>query len=107
MLENNGIGERIKAKREENKWSQEELAKRMGYSTKSTITKIETGINDVSSSTIFKFANVLGTTVEYLMGINTKQNVSISTKEICTIELTGDDLQDIINFINYLKSRRE
>lgn len=64
----NNIGEKIKLKRLEKKWTQEELATRMGYKTKSTITKIENGINDVSQKKVVKFAEVLGVSVAYLMG---------------------------------------
>lgn len=48
--------------------TQEELAKRMGYKSKSTINKIELGINDVNQSTATKFAVALNTTIAYLMG---------------------------------------
>lgn len=68
MKKNFGVGERIKTKREEHKWTQEELAYRMGYRTKSTIAKIEAGVNDVSASKVEKFAKVLDTTIAYLMG---------------------------------------
>lgn len=64
----NNIGEKIKRKRLEKKWTQEELATRMGYKTKSTITKIENGTNDVSQKKVVKFAEVLGVSVAYLMG---------------------------------------
>ena len=90
MKPSSGIGERIRIKREECKWTQKELACRMGYTHRATINKIETNINDVSASNIIKFAKVLGTSVEYLMGIEKTDNVY-------TVELTGDDLQDIIN----------
>lgn len=63
-----GIGDRIKEKRIELHLSQEELAKRMGYTSKSTINKIELGKNDVSQKKIIQFAKVLHTTVPYLMG---------------------------------------
>ena len=62
------IGEKIKLARTYKEWSQEELAKRMGYKSKSTINKIELGINDVSQSKVVKFAEVLGVTVPFLMG---------------------------------------
>lgn len=64
----NNIGEKIKLKRLEKKWTQEELATRMGYKTKSTITKIENGTNDVSQKKVVKFAEVLDVSVAYLMG---------------------------------------
>ncbi len=60
--------DRIRARREELNLSQDELAKRMGYKSRSTINKIELGINDVSQSKIIAFAEALNTTVGYLMG---------------------------------------
>lgn len=62
------IGENIRRKREELGLSQEELATRMGYKSKSTINKIELGINDIPQNKITKFAEVLGTTPAVLMG---------------------------------------
>jgi transcriptional regulator with XRE-family HTH domain len=48
--------------------TQEDLAKMMGYKSKSTINKIELGINDIPQSKIVQFAEVLGTTPAELMG---------------------------------------
>ena len=62
------IGENIRRLREKCGFSQEELATRMGYKSKSTINKIELGINDVAQSKIERFAEVLGTTPSVLMG---------------------------------------
>lgn len=62
------IGEKIRRKREELGMTQEELAKKLGYKNKSTIAKIETGINDITQSKVCDFANVLNTTIAYLMG---------------------------------------
>jgi len=67
------IGQRIKQKREELGWTQEELANRMGYKSKSTINKIEMCINDVSQSKVVKFAEILDTSVSYLMGWNQEE----------------------------------
>jgi 2-C-methyl-D-erythritol 4-phosphate cytidylyltransferase len=47
--------------------SQQELADAMGYKTRSTIAKIESGENDVSHKKLQKFASVLDTTVEQLL----------------------------------------
>lgn len=62
------IGERIKRKRQELKWSQRELSKRMGYQNHSTITKIEAGKVDIPQSRIVQFAEVLGVSIAHLMG---------------------------------------
>lgn len=62
------IGKRIKEKRESLGMTQEELASKLGYKNKSSIAKIETGANDIVQSKVVEFANVLETTVAYLMG---------------------------------------
>ena len=62
------IGKRIKAKREELGMSQRDLAQKMQYTNHSTIGKIERGQVDVSQTRIVQFAEVLGTSVAYLMG---------------------------------------
>ena len=62
------IGDRIKARREELGWTQEELAMKMGYKSKSTINKVEMGKVDVSQKKIPQYAKVLMTTEKYLMG---------------------------------------
>ena len=61
------IGTRIMERRKQLGWTQDDLAIRMGYKTKSAINKIELGINDVSQSKVVKFAEVLGVSVAYLM----------------------------------------
>lgn len=63
-----GIGQRIMTRRKELRLTQEELAAKMGYKSKSTINKIELGINDIPQSKIVKFAEVLDTSTAYLMG---------------------------------------
>jgi len=62
------IGERIKLKREQSGMTQEELASKLGYKSKTTIAKIENGTNDIVQSKVRDFAKVLNTTIAYLMG---------------------------------------
>lgn len=62
------LGKRIKEKRTELKWSQRDLAEKMGYSNHSTITRIEAGKIDLPQSKIKQFADVLGVSPSYLMG---------------------------------------
>ena len=70
------VGDNILRLRKELNWTQEELAKRMGYKSKSTINKIEMGINDIPQSKIVKFAEVLGTTPAHLMGWTERKQLS-------------------------------
>lgn len=60
------IGEKIKLRRKELRWSQRDLAEKMGYNH-STITRIETGKIDIPQSRIVQFADVLHTDISYLM----------------------------------------
>ena len=64
------VGANIKKRRFELNMSQQDLADAMGYKTRSTIAKIESGENDVTQKRLAKFAEVLDTTVEALMGIS-------------------------------------
>ena len=62
------IGKRIKNRREALGMSQEELATKLGYKSRSSINKIELEINDVTQSKIAQIAKALGTTPAYIMG---------------------------------------
>ncbi len=61
------VGANIKKRRFEMKLSQQDLADAMGYKTRSTIAKIESGENDVSHKKLIRFAEVLDTTPEALV----------------------------------------
>ena len=56
--------------REQQNISQDELAKKTGYTSRSSIAKIESGLVDLPQSKIVAFANALNTTPAYLMGWN-------------------------------------
>lgn len=62
------IGSRIKARRQELKLSQREMAARLGYTDHTTLTRIEAGKVDLPQSRIVKIAEVLGVTPGYIMG---------------------------------------
>lgn len=62
------VGENIARLRKANGMTQEELAKMMGYKSKSTINKIELGISDISQSNVVRFAEILKTTPAIIMG---------------------------------------
>lgn len=61
------LGDRIRSRREELQMSQEELATRLGYKSRSTIAKIESGENDLTQSKIVAFAEALSTTARWLL----------------------------------------
>lgn len=60
--------ENIKMYRKKNKMTQDELAKRMGYTDRSSIAKIENGSVDLPISKIVQFAEVFDVDPGELMG---------------------------------------
>lgn len=80
------IGEKIKEKREKMNLSQEQLAEKLGYKSKTSIHKVEQGMTDLPQSKIIEFAKVLNTSPAYLMGwIDEK----IEDKKLCEISLSN------------------
>lgn len=62
------VGEKIKARRQELGLTQRDLAKRMGYTDHTTITRVEAGKVDLPMSRISQFADALRVSPSYLMG---------------------------------------
>lgn len=62
------IGERIRQRREELNMTQDDLAKKLGYISRSSINKIELGHNNLKQSKIVQIAHALDTTPAYIMG---------------------------------------
>lgn len=63
------LSARVRLRREELHLSQEELAQRMGYRSKSSITKLEKGVNDLPNARLKELAAALETTPAYLLGL--------------------------------------
>lgn len=68
------IGERIKQLRKQHGLTQKELADKCGYTSLTTINKIELGINNVPISVVEKIAKVFGCSPSYLMGWSDSRN---------------------------------
>lgn len=64
------IGSRIRVRREEMGLSQDELARRLGYKSRSSINKIELDQRNLTQSKIKAIADALETTPAYVMGWN-------------------------------------
>ena len=87
--------ERIKSRREELGLSQEELAHRIGYKDRSSIAKIESGVNDITQSKIKAIADALDTTPSYLKGW--EESPSGSDEKTADPKAGGgESLEDII-----------
>ena len=72
------IGERIKRRRESLGLTQDDVARLVGYKSRSSINKLELS-RDIPSNKIEKLASALATTPGYLMGWT--DNPSVSTSE--------------------------
>ena len=95
------LGEKVKLKREELNLSQEELAEKMNYKSKTSIHKIETGITDLPLSKVKELADVLKTTPAYLMGWeeDKKEELTSQEKDIFS-QLTDEELAKLEKFKN-------
>ena len=96
------IGKRIRSRREQLGMTQEELASRLGYKSKTTIAKIENGTNDIVQSKVTEFAKVLDTTPAYLMGWTQLDGNVVNEKEP---ELTARDEKDIAKILEQTKEQ--
>ena len=67
------FGQRVRARREELGLTQEELATRLGYKSKSSINKIETGNNNLPLPKVERFAKALEIDPGLLMGWDEEQ----------------------------------
>lgn len=65
------FADKVRMRREQLGLSQEELALRMGYKSRSSINKIETG-RPVTQKIIARLADALGVSIPYLMGWDEK-----------------------------------
>ena len=114
------LGDNIRRKREEAGLSQDELAQRLGYKSRSTIAKVESGVNDLTQSKIQAFADVLGTTVTELLDVKQPYYFDPETAKLAqelkdnpgqrilmdaSRNLSKEDLANIINLINGLKAK--
>lgn len=99
------IGERIKRIRIAKGLTQDDLAKLMGYSNRSTINKIESGVHNVDHEKILKFAYMLKVPAGYLLTgeKNYKTNRMILTTiddSVLSCELTEEQMkiaEDLMN----------
>ncbi len=75
------IGDRIKEARIKKGLSQTELAEKLGYKSRSSVNKIETGGRDIPKCQIVKIAEILDVPPSYLMGWESSPAYVILTQE--------------------------
>ena len=118
------IGERIKLRREELGLSQDELAKKLGYKTRSSITKIEKQANGLPQNKIAAIAKALNTSPAYIMGWEADTEATSKKTEptvdfallhdgdVMTVvevmsSLSPKSQEELMQFAEFLKSKEE
>lgn len=91
------IAEKIKFLREQKKYTQTELAKKLGI-TRSSVNAWEMGISVPSTQYIVELANIFSVTTDYLLGVEKTSAIDISG-------LTEQDIEMIYTLAEYLKSK--
>ena len=100
------LAEKVKKRREELGWSQEELALRMGYSSRSSINKIENG-RPCSQKIIAKLADALSVSIPYLMGWEEElQNDPVGMAERHFEMIMDDDFTEIFEDFKKLDAKQ-
>lgn len=100
------IGENIKERRESLGMSQDDLAERMGYKSRSTIAKIEKGVNDVTQTNIVKFAEILKTTPAFLMGWEKEQQKNDTITDVILRLRTDAEFLSLVETLNQLDQEK-
>jgi transcriptional regulator with XRE-family HTH domain len=124
------LGDKIRIRREEAGLSQDELAQKLGYKSRSTIAKLESGVNDLTQSKLKAFADALNTTVGDLLDWDEDKNDKPEEKKAYYLDpetariaqelhdnpgqrilfdaskdLTPDDIKVVMTVINGLKKK--
>lgn len=105
------IGERIKRRREQLGLSQSELARMVGYTSRSTINKIEKDGRGISQNKIVDIARALKVTPSYLMGWEELEDaVFIADQEILlekVLMLTPEHQEILGYFVDSLLEKQK
>lgn len=95
------IGDRIRAKREELGMSQEELATKIGYKSRSSINKIEKDGRGLPQSKILLIAQALKTTPDFLLGWSDDESDLYSDEILSGINAMTSILQFLYDDVDF------
>ena len=92
------IGRRVREARIAIGLTQDEVAEKMGYTSRTTINKIEMGINGVPNSKLSLLAEILNVDISYLLvGDNKKESalLTLTSKDgkVRTMQITDDQYE--------------
>lgn len=101
------IGDRVKQLREQKSMTQQELATRLGYRSKSSVAHIENG-RDIPRSMVVSLADILDTTPAYLMGWEgQKNNVPDNIRDVVKSKIDELSDQQLDRLLGYLEALSE
>ena len=92
------VADRIKIIREQNGYTQAELAKQLGI-TRSSVNAWEQGISVPSTQYVVELAELFKVSADYLLGVGSTATISVSG-------LTDDDIQVVQQLVNHLRDLR-
>lgn len=120
---NINIGLKIKELRIFKQLTQEELAYKVGYTSRSSINKLEKGLVNIPHSKIISLAEALDTNPSYLMGWTNNPskdyvepqrfNIPEQYRDVLVHfsggadDLTQEDIDSVIDFIEFKKNKRK
>lgn len=96
------IGDRIKQRREELGLSQDELAKKLGYKSRSSVNKIERDVSGLPQNKIVEIANALQVTPAYIMGWDKIEQKNNALVGIISRLRTDDEFLNIVKMLSSL-----
>jgi transcriptional regulator with XRE-family HTH domain len=103
----NSVGERIKARRVELGWTQEELCKKANIST-GFLSDVENGKRSVSAETLLDIARVLSLSLDYLMkGDSTQIQTAQIQFPVRLTELAKTENISFVQALTLLDMRRQ
>ena len=91
------IAEKIKILREQNKWTQTQLSKKLGI-TRSAVNGWEMGISIPSTQYIVELAQIFKVSTDFLLGVNTTCSINVAG-------LTDEDIAAVNNLVKHLRSK--
>ncbi len=104
----NKLGEKIKEIRLKEGLSQEAFAKELGYNSRSTINKIEKGINEISYDKLMLLLRKYEITMDELFDRNDKENFEpLTSDSVLYISFSARDNGNSTDVANYLKTEKD
>lgn len=100
------IGDRIKYRREQLEMSQDELARRLGYKSRSSINKIEKDASGLPQTKIAAIASALRTTPAYIMGWEEMEKKNDALVDIVVRMRSDADFLSVVEVLNELDAEK-